>query len=780
MTFIGPPPLRRFGIGALLAWSVAVPALSDAQQPHVLSAVSSYRLDNGLTVVLAPDPAAFHVSVELWLASGTRHDPKGQRGTAHLLEHVSAALAAPLDSEGRRRAAPLQANSNAQVRRDHARYFLLVDPSALDAALAMHAARLALRSEAITDSVVRAHADIVVNEGRGGELPVTEGLQPYWRLQIGTYGDAHPYGLLGETEQSVRSISAADLRAFADAHAAVGDAMLLVVGAFDVDSARARIAARYGDLPARASVQPRQWRLLPTASAFTREMQRAISGPSRLTRRFAVPPLGEAALEHAEIALRLAADRWRRDAKALLRQLPRVTVEPGMLASDLTINAELNAELADGDAIIAASRLLDQALSAVARGDTVGLGEARAEGTATMLGLLDALGFQRSRSEQLGEATFFAGDPAVAGQRLDRLHRADRTDVMNGAREWLVGRGYELALAAPSPQPAVIASGTLATDAPMRFGTPPLRTLAPTRDTIVGDVRLLVTKMSTLPLVRVTIVTAPSSGASMNVTRQRAVDDLDGLWRWIASTPRVRRGTTIYVTGAIEPAQAAQAITRAIASWPRQQAARNSGNETEPTSRSSLPSSPLQALVPGVRSVEVPGRVQTELRLELRVPTATADDEIVARIFRRRLTTALNTRLRTERRWSYGANSRAVVEGDSSRIVITAEVQSDRVRESLQEAEAVVRAFADGVSAMPSPDVLAEGMRQELLLDHSTLADIESSLRTDLAAGRTVVWQSALLARVQRMNAEDLTRVRRLADWSRMSVTLTGDPQAVR
>lgn len=772
MTFICPPLLRRFGLVALLGWSVAAPATSDAQQPQVLAAVSSYRLANGLTVVLAPDPAAFHVSVELWLASGTRHDPKGQRGTAHLLEHVSAALAAPLDPEGRRRVVPLQANSNAQVRRDHARYFLLVDPSALDAALAMHAARLALRREAITDSVVRAHADIVVNEGRGGELPVTEGLQPYWRLQIGTYGDAHPYGLLGESEQSVRSISAADLRAFADAHAAVGDAMLLVVGAFDVDSARARIAARYGGLPARASSQPRQWRVLPTAPALEREMQRAISGPSRLTRRFAVPPLGESALEHAEIALRLAADRWRRDAKALLRQPPRVTVEPGMLASDLTINAEL----ADGDAIVAASRLLDQALSAVARGDTVGLGEARAEGTATMLGLLDALGFQRSRSEQLGEATFFAGDPAVAGQRLDRLHRADRTDVMNGAREWLVGRGYELALAAPPSQPAVVASGTLATDAPMRFGTPPLRTLAPTRDTMIGDVRVLVTKMSTLPLVRATIVTAPSSGASASATRQRAVDDLDGLWRWIASTPRARRGTTIYVTGAIEPARAAQAIARAIASWPRQQAARNGGNETGPTTGSSSP----PTLVSGVRSVEVPGRVQTELRLELRVPTATADDEIVARIFQRRLTTALNTRLRTERRWSYGASSNAVVAGDSSRIAITAEVQSDRVREALQEAAAVVRAFADGTSAMPSPDVLAEGMRQELLLDHSTLAAVENSLRTDLAAGRTVDWQSALLARVQRMNAEDLARARRLADWSRMSITLTGDPQVVR
>ncbi|MBL0939248.1 MAG: insulinase family protein [Gemmatimonadaceae bacterium] len=764
---------RRLAVVGLLASQLGVGTVAAAQSsqslqswqsPQFLTAVSSYRLSNGLTVVMAPDPTAFHVSVELWLAAGTRHDPRGQRGTAHLLEHVSAALAAPLDMEGRRRAAPYYANSNAQVRRDHARYFLLVDPSAVDAALATHAARLALRPEAITDSIVRAHADIVVNEGRGGEQPITDGLQPYWRLQSGTYGDAHPYGLPGETEQSVRSISAQDLRTFAATHAGIGDAVLLVVGAFNTDSVRTRIVARFGGLPARANGQPRQWRVLPTASEFRRDMQRAISGPSRLTRRFAVAPLGESALEHAEIALRIAADRWRRSASTFVRQAPRVTIEPGMLASDLTIDAELS----NGDDVVSASRLLDQALLVVANGDTTGLGEAHADGTATMLGLLDALGFQRSRSEQLGEATFFAGNPAVAAQRLQRLRSTGRAEVMQGARDWLVGRGYELALVAPFAVSTAAGAETLPTDAPMLFGTAPRRTLAPTRDTTIGGVRVLITRMPTLPLVRATIVAASRDAAS--VTRQRAAVDSDRLWQWIASTPRERAGTTIYLTGSVEPAEATRAIARAIATWHQRRSVESRGDR----SNAAPDSAPRSELAPGVQLVEAPGRVQAQLRIELRVPTATADEEIVARVFRKRLTTALNTRLRTERRWSYGANSSALVEGDSSRIVITAEVQSDRARESLQEAEAVVRAYADGASAMPSPGVLAEEMRQELLLDHSTLASVESSLRSDLTAGRTVHWRPALLTRVETMSAEDLSRARRLADWSRMTITLTG------
>ncbi|MBL8962397.1 MAG: insulinase family protein, partial [Gemmatimonadetes bacterium] len=217
--------LARITLSALLV----LPLFTAAQAPAFLDAVTRYRLPNGLTVVLAPDSMAVHTSVELWVPAGTRHDPVGQRGTAHLLEHISAALAASIDTAGRRRAAPRFANSNAQVRRDHARYFLLVDPSALDAALATHAARLALDPAAITDSVVRANADIVVNEGRTGTSdPTTAGIQPYWRLQQGAYGTDHPYGLVGESEGSVRSITAADLQRFTRERASVRDAVLLV------------------------------------------------------------------------------------------------------------------------------------------------------------------------------------------------------------------------------------------------------------------------------------------------------------------------------------------------------------------------------------------------------------------------------------------------------------------------------------------------------------------------------------------------------------------------
>ncbi|MFP3941874.1 MAG: insulinase family protein, partial [Thermoanaerobaculia bacterium] len=46
------------------------------------------RLDNGLTVALAPSARAPVVATALWYRAGTRDEPDGHGGTAHFLEHM--------------------------------------------------------------------------------------------------------------------------------------------------------------------------------------------------------------------------------------------------------------------------------------------------------------------------------------------------------------------------------------------------------------------------------------------------------------------------------------------------------------------------------------------------------------------------------------------------------------------------------------------------------------------------------------------------------------------
>src|SRR5882757_6235441 len=50
--------------------------------------ITEYRLDNGLRVLLFPDPSRPKVTVNLTVFVGSRHEGYGETGMAHLLEHL--------------------------------------------------------------------------------------------------------------------------------------------------------------------------------------------------------------------------------------------------------------------------------------------------------------------------------------------------------------------------------------------------------------------------------------------------------------------------------------------------------------------------------------------------------------------------------------------------------------------------------------------------------------------------------------------------------------------
>src|SRR5690606_21118123 len=50
--------------------------------------VQTYELSNGLKVILAPDPSIPTVAVNIWYDAGSRREPEGRSGFAHLFEHL--------------------------------------------------------------------------------------------------------------------------------------------------------------------------------------------------------------------------------------------------------------------------------------------------------------------------------------------------------------------------------------------------------------------------------------------------------------------------------------------------------------------------------------------------------------------------------------------------------------------------------------------------------------------------------------------------------------------
>ncbi|RYD70403.1 MAG: insulinase family protein, partial [Verrucomicrobiaceae bacterium] len=90
-------PAALFAACLCLGLSLAQPGLRAAealtlpqgvQQVTSVEGITEYRLANGLSVLLFPDPSKPTITVNITYKVGSRHEGYGESGMAHLLEHL--------------------------------------------------------------------------------------------------------------------------------------------------------------------------------------------------------------------------------------------------------------------------------------------------------------------------------------------------------------------------------------------------------------------------------------------------------------------------------------------------------------------------------------------------------------------------------------------------------------------------------------------------------------------------------------------------------------------
>src|SRR5438874_4011011 len=78
---------RLFAVASLLCAACAVAA--EAPRKVVsLEGVTEYQLANGLRMLTLPDPGIDTITVHITYLVGSRHEGYGEKGMAHLLEHM--------------------------------------------------------------------------------------------------------------------------------------------------------------------------------------------------------------------------------------------------------------------------------------------------------------------------------------------------------------------------------------------------------------------------------------------------------------------------------------------------------------------------------------------------------------------------------------------------------------------------------------------------------------------------------------------------------------------
>jgi zinc protease len=80
--------LRGFLFALVSAAALAAAAAELPQKSVSIEGITEYRLSNGLRILTVPDPSADTVTVHITYFVGSRHEGYGEKGMAHLLEHL--------------------------------------------------------------------------------------------------------------------------------------------------------------------------------------------------------------------------------------------------------------------------------------------------------------------------------------------------------------------------------------------------------------------------------------------------------------------------------------------------------------------------------------------------------------------------------------------------------------------------------------------------------------------------------------------------------------------
>ncbi|MFG2069103.1 M16 family metallopeptidase [Micromonospora tulbaghiae] len=217
--------------------------------------IETTRLDNGLRVVVSEDRTAPAVAVNLWYDVGSRHEPAGQTGFAHLFEHLMFEGSVNVaKTEHMKLIQGAGGSLNATTNPDRTNYFETVPAEHLELALWLEADRMGGLVPALTQETLDNQREVVKNERRQRYENVPYG-DAWLRLLPLLYPPGHPYH--HATIGSMADLNAADLATFQEFHStyyAPNNAVLTVVG----DTAAAEVFALadkyFGGLAARADI----------------------------------------------------------------------------------------------------------------------------------------------------------------------------------------------------------------------------------------------------------------------------------------------------------------------------------------------------------------------------------------------------------------------------------------------------------------------------------------------------------------------------------------------
>ncbi|MEO5598079.1 MAG: insulinase family protein, partial [Novosphingobium sp.] len=398
-----------------------------------------FSMANGLNVLVHTDRKAPVIGVTLYYRVGSKNEPKGKTGFAHLYEHLFfggsenvANFDVPLEAAG-------STATNGSTWYDRTNYVETVPKGALDLALFMESDRMGHLLGALTPAKLRKQRGVVQNEKRQGDN------QPYGLFEYavgdGLFPVGHPYrhATIGSMAD-LNAASLADVRQWFWDNYAPNNVVLALTGDIDAAAARPLVEKWFGDIPRGPAVHKVQAGPVTLAAPEKRELTDQVP-TIRLTRNWSGPGtndddtaalmvgldvlgglsssrLDNALVRGSQLAVQVTASDQVFEQVSFLQAT--MDVKPGVErpAAEAAFDAVIAKFLAEGPSADEVRRSATRLVS----------GE---------IGRLEEIGGMGGKGATLAEGLLYSGDPARYKTDLARIAALTPEEVRAAMQKWL-------------------------------------------------------------------------------------------------------------------------------------------------------------------------------------------------------------------------------------------------------------------------------------------------------------------------------------------------------
>ncbi|MEZ5710054.1 MAG: pitrilysin family protein [Blastomonas sp.] len=441
-----PAPVASRPAPAPAAAPVAMAETPSAPAPvgDLVAAVDipyeTFTLSNGLEVIVHEDRKAPVVAVSIWYGVGSKHEPAGKTGYAHLFEHIMFNGSENAKGDYFEYLKVLGATDyNGTTWLDRTNYFQTVPRPALEGALFLESDRMGYLLGGLNKEKLDNQIGVVSNEKRQGDNQ-PYGLVEYEQVRM-LLPESHPYGhsTIGSLED-LKAASLDDMKSWFTDHYGPNNAVLVLAGDIDADEARPLVEKWFGDIP-RGPEVPKISPGIPELQVKDQVVLKDQVPTTRIYRNWLVPGLNDADYTAIDVGATvlggLASSRL--DNIMVRKEQNAVAVTAYVLPFVHASILEVYVDVKPGEDADAVALRLDEIIADfIANGPTADeVQRVATRDAANRITGLEQVGGFGGKAVALAEGALYSDDPDHYKKELERLAAMTPAKVTAAMQKWL-------------------------------------------------------------------------------------------------------------------------------------------------------------------------------------------------------------------------------------------------------------------------------------------------------------------------------------------------------